>query len=154
MIKKLSMVAFGIIVFLLIFPLLTFTYQLLFPIDSSLASLFSILSILLVIVYIFISDNLDNQLHSEQYNSLEGDELREELNAYLSSENLDKLEQNTSVSLMSLLQDTLNLDLSIPLIQKNVSWFLDQLAAYETLMIDPEEFEQNIYSYQSFLTQF
>ncbi len=154
MLRKFSMIAFGVIAMLLIFPLLSFIYQLLFPIDSSLASLFSALSILLVIVFTFLSDYLDNRINSEHYNSFEADELREELHAYLSSENLDKLEQNTSVSLASLLQDTLNLDLSLTLIQKNVSWFLDQLAAYETLMIDAEEFEQNIYSYQNFLTQF
>ena len=154
MIKKLSLVAFGIIAFLLIFPLLSFIYQLLFPIDSSLASLLSALSIVFVIVFTYLSDYLDNRTNSEHYNSLEADELREELHTYLSSENLGKLEQNTSVSLASLLQDTLSLDLSLSLIQKNVSWFLDQLAAYETLMIDAEEFEQNIYSYQQFLTQF
>ncbi|MHA1206586.1 MAG: hypothetical protein ACTSSO_03330 [Candidatus Hodarchaeales archaeon] len=154
MIKKLSIVAFGVIAFLLIFPLLSFIYQSLLNIDSSLASFLSALSILLVIILTFLSDYLDNRTNSEHYNALEADELKEELHTYLSSENLEKLEQNTSVSLASLLQDTLSLDLSIPLIQKNVSWFLDQLAAYETLMIDAEEFEQNIYSYQHFLTQF
>ena len=148
------MVAFGIIAFLLILPLLSFIYQSLLPIDSFLASLLSALSILLVIVFTFLSDYLDNHTNSEHYNALKADELRDELHTYLSSENLDKLEQNTSVSLASLLQDTLSLDLSLPLIHKNVSWFLDQLAAYETLMIDAQEFEQNIYSYQHFLTQF
>ena len=153
MFRKFSMVAFAVIALLIFSPLLSLIYQSLFSIDSSFASLFSVLSITFVLVFVFLSDYLDKRKHSELYNSLDADELRDELHAYLSSENLKRFEVNTSVSLAFLLQETLRLDLSSQLIQKKVNWFLDQLAAYETLMIDVEEFEQIIYSYQRFLTQ-
>ncbi len=121
--------------------------------DFSLAAMISAFSIFLIIGFYLLSMNSEGNGKSKTSIEREAEELKEEIQTYLESENLEKLNVNTPVTLTFLLEETLNLNLFSPIIQKRISWFLNQLAAYETTIIDASEFESTIYTYQKFLEQ-
>lgn len=153
MIRKITITVVVCIFLLLSYPLLVLIYQNIFLIDFSLAAMISALSIFLIIGLYLLSMNSEGNRNSKTSIEREAEELKEEIQTYLESENLEKLNVNTPVTLTFLLEETLNLNLFSPIIQKRISWFLNQLAAYETTIIDASEFESTIYTYQKFLEQ-
>ncbi len=153
MMRKIPITVVGLIFLLLSYPLLILIYQNIFLIDFSLAAMISALSIFLIFGFYLLSMNLEGIRNSKISSEREAEELKEEIHTYLESENLEKLNVNTPVNLTFLLEETLTLNLFSPIIQKKISWFLNQLAAYETTIIDAAEFESTIYTYQKFLEQ-
>ncbi len=151
--RKIPITVVGLIFLLLSYPILIVIYQNIFLIDFSLAAMISALSIFLIFGLYLLSMNLEGTRNSKTAIEREAEELKEEIHTYLESENLKTLNVNTPVTLTFLLEETLNLNLFSPIIQKRVSWFLNQLAAYETTIIDASEFESTIYTYQKFLEQ-
>ncbi|MHA2224808.1 MAG: hypothetical protein ACXAC8_06365 [Candidatus Hodarchaeales archaeon] len=154
MLRKITAIVFGLIFLLISYPLLLIIYQNIFFIDFDLAAMISALSIFVLIGFYLLSINLEGKRNSKTSNEKEMEELKEEIQTYLESDNLEKLNVNTPVSLAYLLENTLQLNLFSPIIRKTVNWFLIQLAAYETTFIDDSEFESVIYTYQQFLEQY
>ena len=151
--RKITITVVGLIVLLLSYPILIVIYQNIFLIDFALAAMISALSIILIFSLYLLSMNLEGNRNAKTSSEREVEELKEEIQTYLESENLEKLNVNTPVTLTFLLEETLTLNLFSPIIQKKISWFLNQLAAYETTIIDASEFESTIYTYQKFLEQ-
>lgn len=151
--RKITITVVGLIVLLLSYPILIFIYQNIFLIDFALAAMISALSIILIFSLYLLSMNLEGHRNAKTASEREVEELKEEIQTYLESENLEKLDVNTPVTLTFLLEETLTLNLFSPIIQQRISWFLNQLAAYETTIIDASEFESTIYTYQKFLEQ-
>ena len=154
MVRKITITVVISIFLLLSYPLFLSIYQNIFLIDFSFAAMISALSIFLIIgLYLLSMNSSKGNKNSEASIEREAKELKEEIQSYLESENLEKLNVNTPVTLTFLLEETLNLNFFSPIIQKRISWFLNQLAAYETTIIDASEFESTIYVYQKFLEQ-